>query len=298
MSLAWGSLVLVIVLLPGILFFVGTYLPEQFTRETELRSPLGHLAGAVLIAFLLHGFLYALSGSFCGQRIPCISVQAFLEIASFDSRASGSSLSIDNTLFRHRWWIYSYFALTSLAGVLLGYLYGKFSSRRKISGLSRHPWVHSLKVEGLTYAYVLTHVRHDNRVLMYRGFLRAFGLQQDGRFAYMVLTDTTRFYMELSANGSSTSEPESHKAIGASMASGMPVPDADAKPKHRSESLFVIEGEDIANAVFDILAVDAKPAKAGEFHRIVSEEAKHEGSDLSKSEIDEIVQASRRSEAN
>lgn len=58
MSIAWGSLVLLVVLLPGVLFFVGIYWPEQFTRESEPRSPLGQLAGALLVAFVVHGLAY------------------------------------------------------------------------------------------------------------------------------------------------------------------------------------------------------------------------------------------------
>lgn len=295
MSLAWGSLVLVIVLLPGILFFVGTYLPEQFTREAEPRSPLGHLAGAVFLSFVIHGTAYALSGSLCGGGLPCISIQALLQVASYDSSSAASAASIDWMLHRYSWWVLAYVVVTSGLGTLLGYCYGSLSAARKIRGLSRHPWVHALKVEGLTYAYVLTHVRHEDRVLMYKGFLRAFGLQQDGRFSYIVLTGVTRFYLELAESGSETSALGAQKVIGSSAPSGAVGPATAASPHRRVESLFVIEGEDIANVVFDILEMEAKPVPDEELRRIVTEEAAKIGLYLGEHELDQIVGASKRS---
>ena len=74
MSIAWGSLVLLVVLLPGVLFFVGIYWPEQFTRETEVRSPLGQLAGALLVAFLVHGIAYGVLSSLCGSALTGLRV--------------------------------------------------------------------------------------------------------------------------------------------------------------------------------------------------------------------------------
>jgi hypothetical protein len=294
-SLAWGSLVLVIVLLPGILFFAGTYLPEQFTREAEPRSPLGHLAGAVLLAFLIHGVAYALSGSVCGGSLPCVSIHSLLDVASYDSVSATSAASIDWMLHRYRWWVLAYVTGTSGVGIFLGYCYGKLSAARRIRGLSRHPWVHALKVEGLTYGYVLTHVRHEDRVLMYKGFLRAFGLQQDGRFSYIVLTGVTRFYLELGENGSETSRLETQKVIGGSTPAGVVTPVVAAAPHRRVESLFVIEGEDIANVVFDILELEAKPVPDDELRRIVTEEAAKIGLFLGEHEIDQIVGSSKRS---
>ena len=35
MSIAWSGIVLLVLLLPGFLFFVGLYFPEKVTRERE-----------------------------------------------------------------------------------------------------------------------------------------------------------------------------------------------------------------------------------------------------------------------
>lgn len=288
MSLAWGSLVLLVLLLPGVLFFLGVYWPEHFTREAESRSPLGQLAGALLIAFLIHGLLYGVLGGFCGQTLPCISIDELLATLAADSTRSRG---VGNMLHRFRWWIFAYVTATSAAGIGLGALYGWLVSSRRIRGFSRHHWIYDLTVDGLTYAYVLTQVRQEERVLLYRGFLRAFGLQQDGRFSYIVLSDVTRSYLRLSTSGSETEGMGLKKVIGSSASGGNVVTPVDASPRKRLKSLFVIEGEDIANAVFDILETPAQPVSKAALRALVQEEAKKIGLELTESEIDEIIGA-------
>ena len=96
-----------IVLLPGVLFFVGTYWPEQFTREAEPRSPLGQLAGALLIAFVVHGLAYSILTGFCVSRFPCISIESLLDVINVDPRLPGAALGVAQTLEGFRWWILS-----------------------------------------------------------------------------------------------------------------------------------------------------------------------------------------------
>lgn len=280
MSIAWGSLVLLIVLLPGVLFFVGTYLPDQFTREAEARSPLGHLAGALLITFFVHGLAYSTLTGLCGDIVPCIDLGLLLDTVSIDPNVSGSTKLVSRKIAKYRWSIFSYVLATSAGGVLLGALYGMVVSKGKFRGLSRHPWVYDLSVDGLTYAYILTHVRHEERVLMYKGFLRAFGLQADGRFSYIVLTDVTRMYMTLGEHGSETSGTGGQKVIGASTSGQVVLPTEPTMPRKRRHSAFVIEGEDIANAVFDVLETPAKPIHWDALRTMVTEEAGKIGYEL------------------
>lgn len=132
MSIAWGSLVLLVVLLPGVLFFVGIYWPEQFTRESEPRSPLGQLAGALLIAFSVHGLAYALLTSVCGKWLPCISIQSFLDVVSVDPKVPGMSAAVSGMARRYRWWILLYLLSTSAIGIILGAVYGSLIVTRKL----------------------------------------------------------------------------------------------------------------------------------------------------------------------
>lgn len=292
MSIAWGSLVLLVVLLPGVLFFVGIYWPEQFTRETEPRSPLGQLAGALLVAFVVHGFAYSLLSSVCGGQFPCISISAWLQTINMDPKDVAEVRRIGSMMRQFRWWIVAYVTGTALLGIILGAVYGSLVATGKFRRFSRHHWIYTLSVDGLTYAYVLTNVGYEDRLLMYKGFLRAFGLQQDGRFSYIVLTDVTRMYMKLAETGSETSGVELQKIIGASSPGKVILPAEPTKPKKRVQSLFVIDGHDVSNAVFDVLETDAEAVNAEELRSLLIQEAEAIGLKLSNEDIEEIIRNS------
>ena len=86
-------------------------------------------------------------------------------------------------LENYLWWILAYLLSAASAGVLLGYLFGKFVAQR-MRGLTPHPWVFDLRVgDNYTIAYVLTNVKDGDRVLLYHGFLKWFALKKDGTFA-------------------------------------------------------------------------------------------------------------------
>ena len=292
MSIAWGSLVLLVVLLPGVLFFVGVYWPEQFTRETEPRSPLGQLAGALLVAFVVHGFAYSFLSSICGGALPCISLSALLQTINMDPKDLVELRKIGSMMRQFRWWILAYVTGTALSGIVLGAVYGSLVATGRFRRFSRHHWIYTLSVDGLTYAHVLTNVGHDDRLLMYKGFLRAFGLQQDGRFSYIVLTDVTRLYMKLAETGPETSGTELQKVIGASSPGRVILPAQPTKPKKRVQSLFVIDGHDVSNAVFDVLETDAEAVNAEELRSLLKQEAAEIGLELSNEEIERIIRNS------
>src|ERR1700737_1836673 len=108
MSLAWGSLVLLVVLLPGVLFFVGLYIPEKFTRDAIERSALGQLAGVLFIALLVHGFLYAIGPAYCGKVIPCVDIQLFLRALTLDKPESKYLPELAIGIAENRGWILGY----------------------------------------------------------------------------------------------------------------------------------------------------------------------------------------------
>ena len=149
---------------------------------------------------------------------------------------------------------------------------GFLVSRGRLRRLSRHPWVHDLHVHGLTVAYVMTHLKHEERYLMYRGFLRAFGLQKDGRFSYIILSDVTRAYLRLEEKASITSGLHEHRTIGQSVPGNrVPLPNAPGKRQARQKSMFVIEGEDTANVVFDILAAPTEALPEPKFDELMKQ---------------------------
>ena len=170
-------------------------------------------------------------------------------------------------MFRQNvWWILSYQLVTSAAGLVLGAIYSQLTASGVLRRLVRHRWIYELNTEGFTYAHVMTHVRQDSRILMYKGFLVTFGLQQDGRFSYIVLRDVVRLYMDLQPDGPKTSEEKEQKKIGSSGGARVDDP-AASKQLRKLHSYFVIEGEDIANAVFDRL--EARVTAPRNFNEVV-----------------------------
>lgn len=257
MSIAWGSLVLLILLLPGVLFFVGLYFPEQFTRETAERSPLGQLAAVLLVSFIVHGMLYGLSPTWCRYGVPCPSLADFLQILSVDFSRAGAIERAATNVRSHRWWIFGYQLFAQLLGIGLGWMTGWIAMRLRMKSLMQHTWIYDLSVDdNLTVAYVMTHIRQDDRILMYQGFLRSFALQRDGRFSYIVLTDAARGYMRLGEDAPTTSGVNEWQTIGGTSEPRAGPLATRMLQSRREKTVFVIEGEDIANAVFDRLAVD------------------------------------------
>lgn len=258
MSLAWGSLVLVVVLLPGVLFFFGLYIPEKFTRDVTERSALGQLAGVLLISVIVHGAFYAAAPLFCGWRpsaalpaVPCVDIERFLAALTLDRAGDQAVRRVAASISGDRYWILLYVVASAAAGVALGWLVGHRVVKGNFSFLTQHRWVYKLSLgDRLTTAWVLTNIREGNRVLMYRGFPRAFHLKRDGTFSYVVLEHVRRGYLVLGEKAPFASESGRWPPMGQSTRTQERT-DPIAHRRRYVESLFAIEGEDIANVVFD-----------------------------------------------
>lgn len=273
MAIAWSTVALLIALLPGFFFFFGIYVSENFTREVAKRGPLGTLAATVSVSFFVHALLWILIQQTCGGRgtipipglkgglalpawlqsgVRCISSEAVLAVFQLEGASSKVGVSeLANTLSRSTPHIALYVGLTTGLGGVFGYGYGKALAEGwlGLKRLASHGWVYELipRDEDLaTFAYVLTNIREENRLILYRGVLEDFGLQKDGRFAYLVIGDAQRSYMRLEEDEAAVDQAI-HR-IGQSSESD------DLIPGTPESSRLMIEGEDIANAVFERLS--------------------------------------------
>lgn len=270
MSLAWGSLVLLLLLLPGVLFFVGLYMPENFTRESTERSAIGQLSAVLGVSAIVHtAFVvanwllatYSSAGapwyyavSFPPVRcckVPFVDIEQVTRVIVLEaSDKDGSVATVATMLGEYFKWILSYLFFSFASGVALGYAFGRWCVPR-IPGFAPHPWVLELgQGEDLTVAYVLTHVRHEEKILAYHGFLKTFALKRDGSFAYVVLKDAVRGYMLMSKDAPEVQPLNRWRVIGAAaeLVSKRP---AYQDGRRLARRYLHVEGEDVANVVFE-----------------------------------------------
>jgi hypothetical protein len=258
-SLVWTTIVLLVLLLPGFLFFVGLYSTERMSRDLA-GGALGQLAGVVLVAFLSHGILYLLllPGCRLWAWFPCISLPQLASVLQLTGLNDELLGALDTMFQRNGLWIFLYVITTSGAGYLLGKAGAMAVLRGWFRGLAKHQWVYSLvavdRRGGPVHVFVLTDIRQDERLLMYRGFLREFYVAPDGRIAYLVLTEALRYYLLLAKDAPTTSPEADWKPVGAAAPIANPGASGAGAPRPHSERLLsylVIDGKDIANVTFD-----------------------------------------------
>lgn len=284
MSIAWSTIALLIILLPGFLFFVGLYLPENFTRETAPKSPLGQLAGIVLIAFFVHGTLYSAIRTWAPHWVPGVNLGYLLQVLQVEPLNDAEFEEVVANVAAMRWWILGYVLSSSFLGLWIGREFGCLVVAGPLRGLAEHSWVFDLKVEEgpdgvrgviariwatiapkvarararldkrlyrgevtrtVTVAYVLTDLAHAERTVMYRGFLKAFGVSKDGKPLYLVLSRTRRSYLHLQQSKPVTSPAAEWQLIGAAAETHVDLPGP------RLSSYLMVSGDHISNVVFD-----------------------------------------------
>jgi hypothetical protein len=58
MSVAWTTILIIALLLPGVLFFIGLHFEERFSREIIRSNAIGEVGLAILVALTFHFFAY------------------------------------------------------------------------------------------------------------------------------------------------------------------------------------------------------------------------------------------------
>lgn len=239
-TLAWSTVAILVLLLPGFFFFIGLYLPERFSRDVTPKNPIGILATTVLVAFATHTIL---SSIFAGiAQVPWarwlfrpVDWTAVIEVVQLAPVSPGragleapvvraDSFSIQPALtgaaqaakrFEHdAWRILAYLVTSSASGAVLGYSTGLIILRR-FTGMLQHDWVYDFQAKGeepISYVHVLADVAHDGQQLLFRGRLRHFGLTAEGTFSYLVLLATEQRFLRLTGTEPATGP---RRAIGA-----------------------------------------------------------------------------------
>lgn len=280
MSLAWTTVAVLVLLLPGFLFFVGLQAEERFSQDAGA-TPVIQLAGIVLISFLVHGTLYAVLGTVCGGWLPCIDLKPLVAVLQLDQAAGAGGVDrvdIERNLRDFRWWIWAYVLGTSLFALGSGWLWSRmivagWPGWLRAVGLQRageqlqqlgiklfwkHRWAYNL-VTGIRddnplLAHVLTQIRQDHRVLIYRGLLKEFFVRPDGQMSYLALKAASWHYLPL--------EDLSARTIDRDQCSGINAGSRAADDRRLLEAggdaeggYLVIPGSEIANVLFERLRI-------------------------------------------
>jgi hypothetical protein len=103
-----------------------------------------------------------------------------------------------------------------------------------------HKWVYDVldagRNGGIVTAYVMTTIAEEGKTLMYRGRVHEFFLTTDGKISYVILKNCARFYMVFGPDS-----PMISKQLRL----------FDATDEHRRWDYLFIDGNNIANILFD-----------------------------------------------
>lgn len=247
MTVAWGTIVALILLLPGFMAFTGLYSSEQFSRDTTPKSRIAQLAVIVLIAFLVHSTLIiALKvAAACGATWCDVSVRSALQVLIGPDKTPGGATSsrIAANLDQHAELIVVYVIASVGMGLGGGWLLGR-TMQGPLKALLQHKWVYDIapprgkKTGFAPFAYVLTSISAESRFLCYSGPVLDFSLDRDGNFSYLVLLGASRSYLQLEDEVSKTS-----RGVGIGHTS-------QPNQSHDQDRLY-LTGDSILNVVFE-----------------------------------------------
>lgn len=235
MSIAWAPIALILLLLPGIFFFIGLASYERLSREIIRSSVVSEVAMAVVIAGTIH-FVAVCALSATGFRLsrfllPLVqteqkSVDDFVLLVSHDIVPAVIYLAITTTI---------------------GFGFGLLVAEGVISGplrfLAHHKWIYDIvdadRKRGIITAYVMTNiVDSESRIIMYGGRLHDIFLSAEGSISYLILKNCSRYYMTFKDGELVTS-----KQLNLFSKQG-------TRPANVWDRLL-IEGTNIANVLFD-----------------------------------------------
>jgi len=234
-SIAWTTVLLIVLLLPGIFFFIGLAAFERLSREIIRTGVVSEIALAVVVAVVIHTVAISLLST-VGFRLS-----AFLgPLADYDKAPHSQFVS---HLTDHLLPAIMYLGLTSLAGLGLGALTAMGIVSGPLRFLATHKWIYDIidadRKGRIDTAFVMTNTIQNNRVLMYRGRVQELFLGSEGKLSYVALRNCSRYYMMFEGMEPITSTQLELFGV---------------KQRTRSTALWdylLIDGSNIANILFD-----------------------------------------------
>ena len=235
MSIAWATVAIILLLLPGVFFFIGLASYERLSREIIRSSVVSEIALAAAIAGAIHFVALCSLGAF-GFRLSRFIAPVVLsaEKLSSDLVPQIAERLVPTAL---------YLATTTTIGFGLGFFVAIGVVAGPLRRLARHKWIYDLvdadRKSKIVTAYVMTTIVEASKIIMYKGRVHDIFLQADGNISYIVLRNSFRYYMAFEGGNLITSKQL--ELFGARQS---------RRPEHVWDRLL-IEGKNIANVLFD-----------------------------------------------
>lgn len=234
MEVAWTTILIIVLLLPGVFFFIGYASGNRYSREIVKSSAIGEVGWAVFIAILIHLVAW------CAFYLFGFDLTSVVDKV-VEAGGTAQHDQIISTLIWSLPLIALYILITALVGLGLGCFVSWAVSKGYLPFLVTHKWINQVRrsmKDGLVTAYVMTNTVQNNKVLMYKGILAEFFQKKEGQFEYIVLSGCSSYFMEFDAASPHTGQ---HKDL---------FSNHPERPKDAWDFLQ-IEGSNIANILFD-----------------------------------------------
>ena len=253
MSIAWGTILLLVFIQPGLVFLFGMYSLERYSRDLGRRSPFSELAMATMAAMLAHTLMYILASvvASLSHRLDFLG-SIYGTLSQFIS-ASDPALPPPQLAIKWLAGATAYLAILSLISFFVGQWTGKRIITGKLRFLAQHNWIYSLletdqKKDLFPIAYVMTKIDHSSSnhkyILMYKGYLQEFYISANGHISYLILQNCARYFLKIEDETPVVTDSNKLREI-TSQHAPTNATDAGEWP------YLMIEGEEIANVVFD-----------------------------------------------
>jgi len=235
MSLAWAPVAIILLLLPGIFFFIGLASYERLSREIIRTGVVSEVALATAIAICLH-FIFISLLSTVGFRLSWfilpLAEYGRIPPSAFVQQISGRLTPA-----------IVYLVVTTGTGFGLGWLTAVGVVSGPFRRFVHHQWAYDIvdvdRRGGIVTAYVMTNIAEEARIIMYRGRVHDIFLGADGKISYIILKDCARYYMTFRGGRLVTSRQF-----------GLFGSQQESRPESVWDRLL-IDGTNIANVLFD-----------------------------------------------